>query len=558
EHEQQRRRGPRQPADRRRDEPAPALGTGARRGGGGGPPGRAPRQGRAPRRGPRGRAHEGRRRPLGGDARQGRSPLQGSRVVGQPGLPPHRPDLPGDGRDGRRPRVRRQRELEGRAARALRRRERRRPARAVELPRDEPGRPQGDARHGRAQLRQGREPVRARHVRAAADPVHGRHEGVRGRRGPRAEPGRGRAPHADVRAHPVRADHEARARAPAARHAADDQQVLRRRPRARAQPDRAPRRRGADRLRDLVAQPGRAPRRVGDRRLRAGRARRPRRHRGDHEHRLDTRHRPVRRRHRPLGRGRAPRGDGRAGPDRGPHARGLRARQPPLGDGGRAHRPRDRARRGGGVRAQGLPRRARARRRVRVAAPERPDLELLDQQLPARQGAARVRRPLLERRHDADARGAAPRLHVDLAREPAREPGRADGARHARRPRRDHGGLLRGGGDRRPHHAVAERVPDHPAAGLRAALRALHERPHRRDGQPARQPQGVLPDQRGEPARRRGVAGRGVQAARHVVDGLVGVARRALGRRGPGPQEARLQAAQADPPGSRQVRHGRL
>ena len=44
--------------------------------------------------------------------------------------------------------------------------------------------------------------------------------------------------------------------------------------------------------------------------------------------------------------------------------------------------------------------------RVRLAAPQRPGLELLGQQLPARQGPAGLRRPLLERRLDEPARTA--------------------------------------------------------------------------------------------------------------------------------------------------------
>ena len=86
-------------------------------------------------------------------------------------------------------------------------------------------------------------------------------------------------------------------------------------------------------------------------------------------------------------------------------------------DRGGAREPR--ARRGGGrgVGPQGLPRRARAGRRVRLAAPQRPDLELRRQQLPARQGPAGVRHPLLEPGLRAPGRGAAPRFRPPRARE---------------------------------------------------------------------------------------------------------------------------------------------
>src|SRR5512132_2880400 len=56
-------------------------------------------------------------------------------------------------------------------------------------------------------------------------------------------------------------------------------------------------------------------------------------------------------------------------------------------------------RRGGGgrrVRAAWLPRRPGARRRVHMAAPERPGVELRRQQLPHGEGAAGVRRAVLE------------------------------------------------------------------------------------------------------------------------------------------------------------------
>ena len=59
-----------------------------------------------------------------------------------------------------------------------------------------------------------------------------------------------------------------------------------------------------------------------------------------------------------------------------------------------------------------------------------------------------------------------------------------------------HGGLLRGGRHRRPHHPVGELLPQRPALRRHDPVRAVHQWPHRRPGQPAGQPQGVLPHQR--------------------------------------------------------------
>ena len=111
----------------------------------------------------------------------------------------------------------------------------------------------------------------------------------------------------------------------------------------------------------------------------------------------------------------------------------------------------------------GLPRRPGAGRGVRVAAARRPGLELLGQQLPARQAAAGVRHPVLELRHHPDDRRPARRLHrpgtaelPDQARSPHRP-------RRAHRPRQDHRRLLRGGRHRRPHHPLGELLPQRPA-----------------------------------------------------------------------------------------------
>ena len=75
--------------------------------------------------------------------------------------------------------------------------------------------------------------------------------------------------------------------------------------------------------------------------------------------------------------------------------------------------------------------------RVHVAAPERPGLELRRQQLPAGQGAAGVRRPATGTRTPSASPPACTATSSSIgARERARAPGRARGARHAGRPRR--------------------------------------------------------------------------------------------------------------------------
>ena len=63
-------------------------------------------------------------------------------------------------------------------------------------------------------------------------------------------------------------------------------------------------------------------------------------------------------------------------------------------------------------------------------------------------------------------------------------------------------------------------------------VRALHQRPHRRDGEPARQPEGQLPDRvRQNPADAAGVAVRGEQGQGQLVGRLRRVAGRAHRRR---------------------------
>ena len=138
------------------------------------------------------------------------------------------------------------------------------------------------------------------------------------------------------------------------------------------------------------------------------------------------------------------------------HHRQPRRRPPgrhrPAGPAGRVHpaghragqragrRPaalidRDRRRgREGALAAPRLPGRPGARRGVRLAPPRRPDLELLGQQLPARQEATGVRHPVLERRHHPDDRATARRLRRHRHGQPARHPRRDHRARRADRP----------------------------------------------------------------------------------------------------------------------------
>ena len=72
---------------------------------------------------------------------------------------------------------------------------------------------------------------------------------------------------------------------------------------------------------------------------------------------------------------------------------------------------------------------------------------------------------------NADATNLPAALHRDFlrarARQLAHQAGHRDRARHADRPVEDHGRLLRRRGHRRPHHAVAERLPDGEPARLR-------------------------------------------------------------------------------------------
>ena len=167
----------------------------------------------------------------------------------------------------------------------------------------------------------------------------------------------------------------------------------------------------------------------------------------------------------PARRGREPDADGRA-----------RSTTSAPGTARRVRQPRDGRRRGRRVGPARLPRRPGARRRVHVAAAQRPGLELRRQQLPARQGAAGVRRPVLEPGHRAPGRRPAPRLHPPRrSTTRSRAPAALDGARHAGRPRRGRRRQLHRRRPHRPHRPVGERLPQHAAA--RRRRRASCSRP---------------------------------------------------------------------------------
>ena len=108
-----------------------------------------------------------------------------------------------------------------------------------------------------------------------------------------------------------------------------------------------------------------------------------------------------------------------------------------------------------------------------------------------------LRPPVLERRHHADDRAAAPRLraHRDAQRpDPPR--GRRDPG-HGHRSGEGHRGLVRGCRHRRSHLPVAVVLPQHAAARRAEPLRALHQRAHRGAGEPAEQSEVQLPDHGG-------------------------------------------------------------
>ena len=368
---------------------------------------------------------------------------------------------------------------------------------------------------------------------------------LRGRRQPRRSP-RARsccAPRSSSSSSTSR--RRAGARGPAAVRPADDQQVLRPRPRARAQHGRVPRRVGPAGVRDLLAQPGRGAGPLRPRHLRRRGAR------GPPGRRRRSRARAPCTSTRPARAGSSPPARSATSPAkaarrrREPHAVRVRAGQ-------RARRHRRRARRA----ARRLPPRSRsppaaatwtARRSPACSrgCAQRPGLELRRQQLPARQQAAGLRRPVLE---PGRACGSPPACTATscASRSTTRWRARAGstvlgspvdlGARrrrqlHRRRPQR-------------PHRAVGERLPQHAAAGRRHALRALDQRPH----PGARQPAGAglalqLPRRRRAPRRPAGLPRPGGEGARELVArlrGWLGSARATCGRRPSGSAAAAI------------------
>ena len=178
------------------------------------------------------------------------------------------------GESAARPRRGRRARLGRRPADPLHRRQPRRGRRPEQPPVPEPQGPQADHRHRWRQPPRGQPSLRARLRDPTPGAVHGGAGRVRGGRRPRRHAGCGGAAHRRVRADPVHpADRQGPDRA-AADRPADDQQVLRHRPRRAAQPRRAPRRQRSAGVLHLLAQPGRPARRLGRRHLRRGDRRR--------------------------------------------------------------------------------------------------------------------------------------------------------------------------------------------------------------------------------------------------------------------------------------------
>jgi hypothetical protein len=261
----------------------------------------------------------------------------------------------------------------------------------------EPAGDQGHHRHPRGEPGPRSEGARERRVATTARPEHGGHQWLRSRDHHRRHPGRRGLPDPGVRADPVRRADRRGTRDADLDDAADDQQVLRARPRPRPQRGGTPRPAGPAGLHALVAQPhgaarGMEPRHVCARRPRGVRRRaggdpvahsRPSRHLLRRDHRLDGGGVPVLcRPGRRTGCAHPPRHGSR--PGRGGYDERV-TRPPPCPLGVRD------------VTSQGLLGRRRAGRGVRLAEARRPDLELLGEQLSAREEASGLRRAVLER-----------------------------------------------------------------------------------------------------------------------------------------------------------------
>ena len=207
----------------------------------------------------------------------------------------------------------------------------------------------------------------------------------------------------------------------------------------------------------------------------------------------DLRH--LLRRHDRLDGDGPPRRHRRAGPRRGVQPGGDGAR-PGAGRGDqRAALAQVGGRLDAGVEGEGLPRRAHAGRDLRLAAAQRPDLELLGQQLPDGPRPQGLRHPLLERRPGAD-----DRRRCTATSWTSRSATRWSSPARPRcsAPRSTCGEVT-------TDSYVVAGIADHlckwescyqttQLLRRRHQVRAVDQRPHRRHGQPARQPQGQLPD----------------------------------------------------------------
>ena len=241
---------------------------------------------------------------------------------------------------------------------------------------------------------------------------------------------------------------------PAADRPADDQQVLRRRPGARPQPGRVPRRQGQQVFVVSWRNPDARHRDWG---LDAyGQAildalTRPADRRTDRSHLLGTCSGGILA---AMVAG-APGRHRRAGPARRVHPGGHGARPGP----GRAPRRRSptSARRGGHRRLGGARGYLDGRALAEVFAWLRPSDLIWNYWVNnyLQGDAAGVRHPVLERRHHPDDRRAAPRLRRLAAGQRADPARRGDDARHPGRPGRDHRDSYVVAGSRRPHLPVA-------------------------------------------------------------------------------------------------------
>ena len=218
-------------------------------------------------------------------ARTGREgpPVQRGGLGQEPGLQAHPAGLPRRRRGRSRPGRRRRARLGRRPADALHRRQPRRGGRAEQQPVPQPQGDQADARHRRRQPGRGRPALRQGLRHRAAGALDGRGRRVRGGPRHRGDARRRRAAHRRLRADPVHAaDPQGPLRA-AADRAADDQQVLRDRPRRAALPGGVPRAERPAGVLHLLAQPRRAARRLGAGHLRPGDPRGDEGLRGDHQ-----------------------------------------------------------------------------------------------------------------------------------------------------------------------------------------------------------------------------------------------------------------------------------